>query len=360
MQWSFPLFRVAGSELRIHITFFLILLWFGIIHFQQGGIAAAISGIAFILAIFACVLLHEFGHALAARRFGIATPRITLLPIGGLAEMERMPEKPSEEIIVAVAGPLVNVVIALILLIYLGFALDPEAISSLEDPTTGFIQRLAAVNIILVLFNMIPAFPMDGGRVLRALLAMRYTRVQATETAARIGQMTAFLFGFLGLLSGNVILIFVAIFVYIAAAAEAQQTLMIDITRTMAAREAMITKFESLAPGATLEDAAKALLRTTQHEFPVVDHEGKLLGILTRADLVSSTSEHGNDYPVVEAMQTEIPAFRTYDRLDKALAEMQKSKAPAIAVTDASQRLLGYITLENIGEVMMLRSARTS
>jgi Zn-dependent protease/CBS domain-containing protein len=358
MQWSFPLLRLAGSEIRIHLTFFLLLLWFAIIHFQQGGGAAAVSGVLFILAIFACVLMHEFGHALAARRFGIKTPRITLLPIGGLAEMERMPEKPSEEIIVAIAGPLVNVAIAVALLAYMGFTFDPEALASLENPANGFIPRLAAVNIILVLFNLIPAFPMDGGRVLRALLAMRYPRTRATEIAARIGQFAAFLFGFLGLLSGNVLLIFVAIFVYIAAAAEAQQTMLTDVTRSMAVREAMITSFETLQPGATLEDAANLLLRTTQHEFPITDGEGKLLGILTRADLVAATGEHGARHPVTEAMRTDIPVFRTYDRLDKALDAMRQRNSPAIAVNDGKERLIGYVTSENVGEVMMLRSAQ--
>lgn len=357
MQWSFPLVRVGGTEIRIHLTFFLLLLWFGIIHFQQGGANAAIYGIAFIIAIFACVVLHELGHALAARRYGIATPRITLLPIGGLAELERMPENPREEIIVALAGPLVNVVIAGVLLAWLGFTLDPSAMAKIEDPAAGFLPRLAAVNIILVLFNLIPAFPMDGGRVLRALLAIRYPRVRATEIAARIGQATAFAFGFLGLLSGNVLLIFVAIFVYVAAAAEAHQTMLMDITRAMAVREAMITSYKSLEPGSTLADAASVLLHTTQHEFPVIDGDGKLRGVLTRSSLVEATGQHGTDYPVIEAMTRDIPLLRTYDRLDRAVDAMRKASAPAVGVVDGKERLVGYVTIENIGEVMMLRSA---
>jgi Zn-dependent protease/CBS domain-containing protein len=358
MQWSFPLFRVGGTEIRIHLTFFLLLLWFGTIHFRQGGMNAALYGVAFILAVFACVVLHELGHAAAARRYGIATPKITLLPIGGLAELERMPEKPREEIVVALAGPAVNVVIAAVLLIFMQFSFDPSSMAEIEDPARGFLPRLAAVNVILVLFNLIPAFPMDGGRVLRAVLSMYFPRLQATEISARIGQATAFGFGFLGLLTGNVLLIFVAIFVYIAAAAEAQQTQLADITRSMAMREAMITKYEALGPQSRLSDAAKALLRTTQHEFPVVSDEGRLLGVLTRSALVSATADHGESYEVSNVMQTEIPFFRPYDRLDRALEAMRKSNAPAIGVVDGHERLVGYVTIENIGEAMMLRGAR--
>jgi Zn-dependent protease len=183
MQWSFRIGRLAGSEIRIHVTFFLLLLWIGIVHFRIGGSGAATEGITFVIAVFACVVLHELGHAVAARRYGIRTPRITLLPIGGVAELESMPEKPSEEIVVALAGPLVNVVIAAVLILVVGTSVDPDALASMEDPRVGFWARLAAVNIWLVLFNLIPAFPMDGGRVLRALLATRYSRVRATEIA---------------------------------------------------------------------------------------------------------------------------------------------------------------------------------
>ncbi len=357
MQWSFPIGRLAGSEIRIHLTFFLLLLWIGIAHFQHGGSAAALEGITFVVAIFACVVLHELGHAVAARRYGIATPRITLLPIGGVAELERMPEKPSEEIVVALAGPMVNVVIAAVLFLILGARVDTGTLTAMEDPAGGFVARLAAVNVVLVLFNLIPAFPMDGGRVLRALLATRYPRVRATQIAGTVGQFAAFAFGFLGLVGGNPLLIFVAIFVYLAATAETQVVGLQDAARSVAIRDAMITSYEALGPTATLSHAAELLLRTTQHEFPIVDGGGRLRGVLTRAGLVEGMRDGGGDAPAIEAMVRDIPSLRDDSGLDAALEALQKSGAPAVAIVDGDERFLGYVTMENIGELMMLRAA---
>ena len=221
------------------------------------------------------MVAHEFGHALAARRYGIRTPDITLLPIGGLARLERMPEKPGQEIVVALAGPAVNVVIAAVLILIMNTRFDIEALQRLDNPALDFMVRLASVNIFLVLFNLIPAFPMDGGRVLRAVLALWYPRPRATNIAARIGQALAFVFGFVGLIGGNPLLIFIAIFVYLAATAEAQMVGLQDVSRNLGVGDAMITRFETLGPQATIGDAAALLLRTTQHEFPVVDGGGK-------------------------------------------------------------------------------------
>ncbi|MFZ2099141.1 MAG: site-2 protease family protein [Oricola sp.] len=357
MQWSFPIAKVAGSEIRIHLTFFLLLLWIGIAHFQEGGQAAAVDGVLFIVAVFACVVLHELGHAIAARRYGIRTPRITLLPIGGVAELERMPEKPSEEIFVAVAGPLVNVVIAAILILALGALPDLATISSIENPQPGFLARLAVVNIVLVLFNLIPAFPMDGGRVLRALLATRFSRVRATQIAATVGQITAFIFGFLGLLSGNVLLILVAVFVYMAATSESQATTLQAIASKVSVREGMITRYDALGPASTLGDAADALLRTTQHEFPVVDGGGNLRGVLTRAAMVEALQLRGRDAPVHEVMTRDIPTVAETERLDAAFRLLQVNGAPAVGVTDREGRLAGYVTAENIGELMLVSQA---
>ena len=356
MAWSFTIARIFGSEVRIHVTFFLLLLWIGVAHYQQGGMPAAISGVIFILALFACVVAHEFGHALMARRYGIRTPDITLLPIGGLARLERMPEKPRQEIAVALAGPAVNVVIAAVLILVLGAGIDTDALQALENPTVSFLARLASVNVFLVVFNLIPAFPMDGGRVLRAVLAMRYSRVHATQIAARIGQGLAFFFGFLGLM-GNPILIFIAIFVYLAATAEAQQTGLQDVARNIGVRDAMITRYEALGPQSTIGDAADALLRTTQHEFPVIDGGGHLRGVLTRNAMIAALSATGPATPVLDAMATNIPVIGLNSQLEKALQAMQAANAPAIGVVDADQRLVGYISPENIGELMMIRSA---
>lgn len=355
MSWSFPIGRLFGSEVRIHVTFFLLLAWIGIAHYQSGGTAAAVEGILFILAIFACVVAHEFGHAIAARRYGIRTPDITLLPIGGLARLERMPENPRQEIVVALAGPAVNVVIAAVLIAFMNASFDIDALQRLEDPRLGFMVRLASVNIFLVLFNLIPAFPMDGGRVLRAILAFWYPRTRATNIAARIGQGLAFGFGFLGLM-GNPMLLFIAIFVYLAATAEAQSVGLQDVSRHLGAGDAMITSFESLGPGSSIAEAAELLLRTTQHEFPVVDGGGRLRGLLTRNAMIQALSGSGPATPVIEAM-SEVPTVRLGARLDEALQLMQGRSAPAVGVVDAEGRLAGYLTSENIGELMMVQDA---
>lgn len=355
MAWSFPIARIFGSELRVHVTFFLLLIWIGIAHYQQGGVGTAVNGVLFILALFACVVAHEFGHALAARRYGIRTPDITLLPIGGLARLERMPEKPSEEIIVALAGPAVNVVIALVLMLFLDARFEIATIEALDDPALNFLARLATVNIFLVIFNMIPAFPMDGGRVLRALLATRYSRSKATRIAARIGQGFAFFLGFVGLL-GNPLLIFIAIFVYIAASSESHATELQEIARKIGVRDAMITKFESLSPSATIADAADALLSTTQVEFPVLDGNGRLRGFVTRKSMIDVLGKSGKRAPALEAMLTGIPVVPIGERLDIAFRAMQSSGAPAVGVEDAAGKLVGYITAENIGELIMLET----
>ena len=357
MSWSITIARIAGSEIRIHLTFLLLLAWIGIAQYSEGGTNAAIDGVAFIIAVFTCVVLHELGHALAARRYGITTPDITLLPIGGLARLSRIPEKPSEEIVIALAGPAVNVVIAALLILVFGAELEPAVMSEIENPSYGFLTRLAGVNIFLVLFNLIPAFPMDGGRVLRAVLAIWYPRRRATNIAATIGQALAFVFGFVGLVGGNPLLIFIAIFVYLAATAEAQMVGLQDVSRSLGVGDAMITHFETLGPQATIADAAELLLRTTQHEFPVVDGGGKLRGFLTRNAMIAALSKSGASTPVIEAMDAAAPTIAATARLDAALKLLQEHGAPAVGVVDRGGNFVGYITSENVGELMMVEKA---
>jgi stage IV sporulation protein FB len=357
MSWSVTLLRVGGTEIRIHLTFLLLLAWIGIAYYVSGGPEAAVYGIALILAIFACVVLHELGHAFAARRYGISTPDITLLPIGGLARLSRIPENPVEEIVIALAGPAVNVVIAAVLILFLGATVDPATLGQLDSPNTNFVGQLASVNIFLVLFNLIPAFPMDGGRVLRAVLALRLGRRRATQIAAMIGQALAFFFGFVGLLSGNPILIFIAIFVYIAAGAEAADAGMSEVTQALPVEAGMVRSFESLGPMSTLDDAADALIRTTQHEFPVVDGGCMLRGFLTRDAMVKALTKSDPTRSVLEVM-TPVPTLRPGARLSAALSLMRQQGTPIVGVTDASGRLLGYVSQENLGELLMVRSGR--
>ncbi len=353
MTWSFPIGRFLGSELRVHATFFLLLAWVAAAAYFMGGVPAMIENTLFILALFTCVVAHEYGHALMARRYGIATPDITLLPIGGLARLERMPEKPGQEIMVALAGPAVNVVIWAVLVLF-GAETDLERLMEIEDPAAGFMGRLAVVNLFLVLFNMLPAFPMDGGRVFRALLSTQMPRVQATRVAATAGQVLAFGFGFLGLFGGNPLLILIAVFVFIAASAESSDVAMRELARNLGVRDAMITQFEFLRPDATLDSAATTLIRTTQHEFPVLDADGYMIGFLMRRDLYKALESGPRTRPVTEVMITDVPALNVRDKLEAAIDAMYREGKPAVGVTGPRGHLIGYITPENLGELMVV------
>jgi Zn-dependent protease/CBS domain-containing protein len=356
MTWSIPIGNVGGTILRVHVTFFLLLLWIAITYYVQGGTQAAIHGVTFLVLVFACVVLHEFGHVLAARRYGVQTPDITLLPIGGVARLSRIPENPGQELVIALAGPAVNVVIAVLLYVVLG-ALPTLAGAELEKSGIDMLERLASVNLFLFLFNLIPAFPMDGGRVLRALLAYRMSYARATHIAASIGQGVAFLFGLLGLF-GNPLLLFIALFVYLGAAAEAHSVQMRQVARGMLAMDAAVTRFESLSPLSRVADAVQALIHTTQHEFPVVDGAGQLRGVLVRDAMIRALMEQGPDVAVTEIMTRDIPVVQPRQSLEEAIRLLQEKSAPAVGVVDAAGRLVGLITPENIGEVMMVNAAQ--
>ena len=356
MRWAIPLGRVAGIEVRIHLTFVLFLVWIAFTHYLRGGMPAALSGLVFLLLLFGSVLLHEFGHALAARRYGIPTPDITLLPIGGVARMVRMPDDPRQELVVALAGPAVNVLISGVLVLVLGRMTDLSELLVLDDSRVSTLAKLLSANVILVLFNLIPAFPMDGGRVLRAALALRMDYVRATQIAASLGQGFAFLFGFLGLFV-NPLLVFIALFVYLGATQEAAATEMRNLLERLPVSAGMVTDFRTLPLDATVRDAVEALLRTSQHEFPVLDGSGAVHGVLTRDDLIASLSREGPDAPVSGAMRQNLPAVLWRMPFEEAVQRMQQAQSPVLPVTDDHGRLVGLITPENIGEMMMIQSA---
>lgn len=351
MRWSFTIVRVAGIDVKLHVTFLLLLIWIGVVYYLQGGAGAALFSLLFILLLFGSVLLHEFGHALAARRYGIGTHDITLLPIGGVARLARMPEDPKQELVVALAGPAVNVVIAALLFLGLGSLPAPGEVLGTGLGTLA--GQLLLVNVMLVLFNLLPAFPMDGGRVLRAFLAMRMSYVRATTIAARVGQGMAFLFGFVGLFF-NPLLLFIALFVYLGATQEASATQMRDLSEALPLTEAMVTDFRTLPPQATLGDAADLLLRTHQHDFPVADATGLVLGILTRDELIGALRRQGADTPVSEAMRRNVPSVSWRIPLSEAFRVMQECRCPALPVIDDYGRLVGLLTPENVGEMVMV------
>jgi Zn-dependent protease/CBS domain-containing protein len=356
MSWSVTVGRFGGTAVKIHITFLLFLVWIAASAAARDGWRAAVESTVFIVLLFLCVVLHEFGHILAARRYGIQSPEVTLLPIGGVASMQRLPSDPRQELVVALAGPAVNLVIGLALTLALG-SLRPAELENIDDPHLSLMGRLAAANIFLVVFNLIPAFPMDGGRVLHALVAMRLGGPRATEIAAKIGQAFALALGFFGLF-GNPLLIFIAIFIYIAAAGEAQMSAAHETLKGLSVAEAMETRFTPIGIDATLAQAVDALLATAQHAFPVVDAFRKPAGLLTRDDILAAVKTHGGEEPASAFMRAVVDSVRPGAPVEGVLERLRDPKSPALFVTDADGAIVGLLTREALAEVVLIRSAR--
>ena len=355
MKWQWKLGNFAGIDVYVHATFLLLIGWVGYSHWLENQLWSEVfSGILFILALFACVVLHEYGHALTARKYGIKTRDITLYPIGGVARLERMPEKPVEELWVALMGPAVNVVIAAALFTFLYLTNSLVPLSDLTVASGSFLERLMMINISLVLFNLIPAFPMDGGRVLRAFLAMRMDYVRATQIAATIGQGMALLFGLIGLF-GNASLLFIAFFIWIGASQEAGMTQMKNAISGIPVGRAMLTDYKSLSPRDTLARMSQLILSGSQHDFPVIDND-RVVGVVTRDDFIMALTQHGESIAISAIMKKDLPEVDSYEMVEIALARIQESGVPALPVTHAGQ-LVGIVTAENITEYLMIRSA---
>ena len=356
MKGSFRIARVAGIDILVHWTFGLLLVGLFAFYMVQGATAAAAGlGISLVMALFLCVVLHELGHALMARRFDVPTRDITLYPIGGVARLQRLPDDPIKEFWIAIAGPAVNVVIAVVLFAIIvvgGFTLRP---GNMAEPAQGFIATLMWLNVALVAFNMLPAFPMDGGRVLRAVLASRMDYTRATEIAANVGQGMAVVFGLLGVVSFNPILIFIALFVYIGAQQEARQAMLRAVTQGVPVRRAMLTRFSTLAPDDTLQVAVDELLRGSDQDFPVVQN-GRVKGILTRKRMMQALSEHGREGRVGDLVDQRCQPIEDSVMLDEAFIRMQEMQCSTVAIVREGE-LVGVLTLENIGELMMISSA---
>ena len=308
MKWSLNLGRIAGIKVSVHWTFMILLIWIFILHYRlEQDMMQGILGVVFILALFLCVTLHEFGHALTAKRFDIDTKSITLLPIGGLARLEKFPEKPMQELLVAIAGPLVNLVIGififLALLAFNSFPSFSEPLDLMNFSGVGFWYNLLFANMILAIFNLIPAFPMDGGRILRALLLFKFERGTATKIAAGIGQFLAIGFVFLGLYA-NIFLVFIGIFIYLGAGAEAEMEMTKTSLTGYKVKDILMKHFARLSPQDNLGKAVKLLLDGQAHDFVIVE-DGKVLGILSRNDLIKGLSENGNSSPVTDVMETD-------------------------------------------------------
>lgn len=356
MRWSWSVGTIKGTIVRIHWTFLLFLAWIVIASYAAAGTPAAVGAGLFIVLLFLCVLLHEFGHILTARRFGVRTPDVTLYPIGGIARMETIPERPRQELLIALAGPAVNLVIALLLVLAIGGLSTHEAMD-LKGLGQNIVPHLALANLALALFNLIPAFPMDGGRALRALLATRLGYARGTRVAAGIGQALALGLGLLALLGGNVILAIIAAFVFFAAGAEAGMAQLKGDTLGALAADVMMTDFEVLTESNPVAAAADHLIRTSQRDFLVLDAQGQLAGVLTRDGIIKALREGAANSPIGQIMKKEVPAVSVRHHAD-ALLPLLNAGAPIVAVVDEAGRLVGIVTLENLLEHVLILNAR--
>ena len=359
MKWSWKIARVAGIDIYMHATFLLLLAYWAVVGYRDSGTSAgAIDGVLFILAVFASVVAHEYGHALTARHYGVRTRGITLLPIGGIAQLERMPDTPAQELAIAIAGPAVTVAIIIVLYTLLTLTGHPVGpASEIEHPGAAFASGIMWTNVSLALFNLIPAFPMDGGRVLRAVLAMRTgDYVRATDRAASVGKAFALLFGIIGILKGpSPLLVLIALFVWMGAAAEASAVQARSVFHGVPVSRVMITDLRTLHPTDTLGHAVDYILAGFQQDFPVID-DGRIVGVLTRADLLKALAARGRDAWVVAAMDREFQTATPDEDLGRAFARLQACRCHTLPVVRGDE-LVGVLTTENIGEFLMIDAA---
>ena len=361
MKWSFRIATIAGIPIRVHATFLLLLLFVAWAHASQGGPGIA-QGLLFTVLLFACVVAHELGHSLVGMRLGYKVRDITLLPIGGVAGFERMPTDPRQELQIAIAGPLVNVALAIALYAILAATGGLAPVESVGVTRGSLLERLLMVNVMLAGFNLLPAFPMDGGRMLRALLASRMDYAKATQTAARVGQAMALGFGLFGLLF-NPFLLFIALFVYIGAEQEAQAATMRSLFEGLTVRSAMVTRFNVLRDDEPVARALELLIESEQHDFPVVDPDGRVVGMLSRTLLLNALGRGDERRAVGEVVRAARDGAQQLvlspaASLDDAVEEVRNAGLASVPVLDDG-RVVGLLTLENLAELAMIHNART-
>jgi Zn-dependent protease len=358
MKWSLSLGRIAGIKVFIHWTFLILIAWIVIQSAMQGQTTSQILWtLAFLAAIFLCVFLHEMGHSLTARKYDIKTRDITLLPIGGLARFDNMPEEPKQELLVALAGPAVNLVIAGI--IYLGLStsglLEIEALELNQINQSNFLYLLFSANLILAVFNMVPAFPMDGGRAFRALLSFKFNRVKATRVAAGLGQILAIGFVFIGLFY-NPILLLIGIFIFLGAQAESNFAQTRDLLRGYRVADVTMAEYKSLQTDEPLSRAIDLLLDGQTTRF-LVEEDGEVVGTLNRNEMVRALSDRGREVAIGAVMNRDVMYLDAEMDLKDAFLKMQQHKYD-LALVSQNEVLTGVLDLENIQEFIMLRGAQ--
>ena len=362
MKGFLRLGKIAGIRLEVHWTFALLLIWAGFIEFQNSGNFERVAvNQGFILVLMACVVLHELGHALTARKFGIKTQRIILLPIGGVATLDKMPEKPGQELLVALAGPAVNVVIAIILSLIIPiksyFNFDNIMVEEMlyAPNLQNFLFYLFVANVMLVVFNLIPAFPMDGGRVLRALLAFRLSRVEATNIAASIGQALAIVFFILGFFV-NPFLILIAFFIFFGAYGENQMVKQNSLLQGHLVKEATLTNITVLRPDNNVQEVIDILLASTEKDF-VVAQDNDIVGIVTQKDVIKYAKTPSR--LVRDIMDKNFLVIDESTEITKVLELVGKEKKSFFPVT-SNEKLVGAIDMVNISEFILLKTVSST
>src|ERR671917_969590 len=361
MGGAFKIGRFSGIDVRVHWTFILLLAFFAFIGYQASASPlGALAAVVMIVALFFCVLLHEFGHSLVAQRLGIGIHSITLLPIGGVSNLESLPEKPADEVKISVAGPLVSVVLALI---FFGVGLLLGAVPSTPaDPFTGFgsvgqfFFYLGYLNAVLAVFNLLPAFPLDGGRILRGLLATRLGAVRATDVSSTIGQIFAAVFFLVGLLSGDILLALVAVFIFFGASGEAQMVKQRKLTGGLTVSDVMGTKprTETVTPNHTFGQVLELVLHGYQEDFPVLDDGNHLVGMLTREEIMTAAHSPERYSSVRDLIKTNVPTISSEaDLFEDGLRILQQSSLRALPVTENGE-LVGMLTIEDVGHASLL------
>ncbi len=361
MGGSFKIGRFSGIDVRVHWTFLLLLAFFAFLGYRTSGtLAGALTPVAAIVALFVCVLLHEFGHSLVAQRLGLEVRSITLLPIGGVSNLETIPEKPSDEVKITLAGPVVNVVLAPIFFgVGLLLGAEPRMPTDLFmgiGSVGQFFFYLGYLNVVLAVFNLIPAFPLDGGRVLRGLLATRLGALRATEIASMVGQLFAFAFFLIGLLGGNFILALIGVFIFFGANGEAQMVRQKELTSGLSVSDVMGTKprTETVTPYHTFGQVLDSVIHGYQEDFPVVDEGGRLLGMITRDEIMRAAHSPERYKSVRDLMKTNVPTISPQaDLFEEALPILRQSGLRALPVTENGE-LVGMLTIEDVGQASLL------
>lgn len=355
MKGSIKLFEIFEISVNVHITFLLLPLIFLI----YGGFKSMVL----VLIVFTCVTFHELTHSLVAKRFGIGVRDITLLPIGGVASMTKMPDSPKQEFLISVAGPMFNVALALVLffILYHSPWMPRRILFPWYYPYPGntwahTIALIPKINIYLAVFNLLPAFPMDGGRLLRSVLATRINYRKATKIAVNIGHIFAILFGYIGLMHGRIILVLIAVFIYMAASAEEGHVALKETLKGFKVKDILSPQFLTLDKNTLVSKVLELIFHSHQEDFPVMEG-GDMVGFVTRSDIIMAMHKTGSNTPISDVMRTNIPPVTPEDKLLKVQQIMEENQIKALPVVRNSV-VCGIITLEDIGRVYSIMVRR--